>query len=143
MFVTFEDIAGRMAVPPEEEVRQRVELLISDAESVISTEFLKCGRSLDAELDLVPWLNAEFQRVVREMVTAAITIGPNAGVRSVSSTTGQESDSVTYANGIDFVSFGGVKLTEAQRTALGLCAPGGPRGTFPPPIRWPERRLHG
>ena len=143
MFVTFEDIAQRMAVPPDEDVRQRVELLISDAESLISNAFLKCGRSLDAELETVPWLRFEFLSIVREMVTAAITIGPNAGVRSVSSTTGQESDSVTYANGIDFVSFGGVKLTDSQRVALGLCMPGGPRWKFPPPIRWPERRLHG
>lgn len=137
MLVSFEDVNARLDVPLEEAARPRVEVLIEDAVAIVRTAFLKCGRDFDAELERVAWLADEAGRVVREMVSAAILVGPNAGVRSVSSTTGPQSDSITYAD-VDSVSFGGVRLTDQQRLDLGLCFPGGARGRFPRPVRWPE-----
>lgn len=137
MLVSFEDVNARLDVPLEEAARPRVEVLIEDAVAIVRTAFLKCGRDFDAELERVAWLADEVGRVVREMVSAAILVGPNAGVRSVSSTTGPQSDSITYAD-VDSVSFGGVRLTDQQRLDLGLCFPGGARGRFPRPVRWPE-----
>lgn len=137
MLVSFEDVNARLDVPLEDAARPRVEVLIDDAVSIVRIAFLKCGRDFDAELNTVPWLEVEAQRIVREMVSAAILVGPNAGVRSVSSTTGPQSDSITYAD-VDSVSFGGVRLTDQQRLDLGLCFPGGARGRFPRPVRWPE-----
>ena len=137
MLVSFEDVNARLDMPLEEAARPRVEVLIDDAVSIVRIAFLKCGRDFDAELERVAWLADEAGRVVREMVSAAILIGPNAGVRSVSSTTGPQSDSITYAD-VDSVSFGGVRLTDQQRLDLGLCFPGGARGRFPAAPRWPE-----
>ena len=130
-------VAERLPQPLTDEEMQRLDVLIDDAVELLEIEFLRCGRDFDRELETVPWLGSVARRVVREMVSAAILVGPNAGVRSVSSTTGQESDSITYAD-VDSVSFGGVRLTDAQRAQLGLCMPGGARGSFPPPRCWPE-----
>ena len=80
------------------------------------------------------------RRAIREMVAAAVIIGPNAGVRSVSSTTGPQSDSITYAD-VGAVSFGGVSLTDQLLELLGLLG-GRPRGNFPRPLRWPEEVVH-
>ena len=137
MLVTFKDVNARLDMPLEPAAQPRVDILIEDAETMIRTAFLKCGRDFDTAVVEVPWLADETRRVVREMVSAAILIGPNAGVRSVSSTTGPQSDSITYAD-VDSVSFGGVRLTDAQRLDLGLCFPGGARGRFPAAPRWPE-----
>ena len=137
MLVTFKDVNARLDMPLEPAAQPRVDILIEDAETMIRTAFLKCGRDFDTAVAEVPWLADETRRVIREMVSAAILIGPNAGVRSVSSTTGPQSDSITYAD-VDSVSFGGVRLTDAQRLDLGLCFPGGARGRFPAAPRWPE-----
>lgn len=144
--VTVEDINARLAIPlntDDARLVAQVDTLIADAEEAIDVAFMKSGRSWERELVTVPWLESESKRVIRQMVVAAITIGPNAGVRSVSSTTGQESDSITYADAIDWVTFGGVKLTDEQMRALGLFTSGRPRGVFPPPLRWPEVRHRG
>ena len=135
--VTVEDVVARLDPRPGEETHPRIETLIEDAERKIRTAFLKAGRDFDAALIAVPWLRDEAEDVIREMVSAAIIIGPNAGVRSVSSATGSESDSITYAD-VDSVSFGGIRLTDAQREALGLPCGGLPRGRFPRARRWPE-----
>jgi len=141
--VTFEDINARLSVPfdtGDERLVTQVETLVADAEEAIDVAFMKEERSWKQELVTVPWLEAESKRVIRQMVTAAVTIGPNVGVRSVSSTSGPQSDSITYADAGDWVSFGGVRLTDEQRRALGLCVTGRPRGVFPFPLRWPEVR---
>lgn len=135
--VSPQDIADRLDVAFAGNVETRVSLLIDDAVELIHTAFLKAGRDLEADLGRIVWLPAEARRVVREMVSAAIIVGPNAGVRSVSSTTGQESDTITYAD-VNAVSFGGVLLTDAMREALGLPMGGLPRGSFPPAPHWPE-----
>lgn len=135
--VNAEDVVARLDPQPHIDTYPRIEILIDDAERKIRTAFLKVGRDFDLSLDLVPWLQDEAEDVIREMVSAAIIIGPNAGIRTVASTTGQESDSITYAD-VDSVSFGGVRLTAAQREALGIPTGGLARGRFPRPRRWPE-----
>ena len=138
--VTVDDVVARLDPQPDPITHPRIKILIEDAERKIRTAFSKAGRSFDSALVSVPWLRDEAEDVIREMVSAAILIGPNAGVRSVSSTTGPQSDSITYAD-VDSVSFGGVRLTDQHRLDLGLCFPGGARGRFPPPPQWPEVRL--
>lgn len=138
MLVTPKDITDRLPIPLTDDELNRVVTLIEDAEEQIRTSFLKEGRDFDLEVDTVPWLLPESRRVIREMVSAAVVVGPNAGVRTASSTTGPQSDSVTYTDP-SVVSFGGVRLTADQRRDLGLRGDAGPRGSFPPPPAWPER----
>lgn len=142
--VTFEEVSARLAVPLDEAQQAQVEQLIGDAIEQITVAFQKAGRDWSAELKTVPWLEAESKRVIREMVTAAVVVGPNLGLTNVSSTTGQESDSAGFSAGAQsLVSFGGVRLTDQQKIDLGLLVGVRPRGCFPPPIRWPERRHRG
>ncbi|WP_257202951.1 Gp19/Gp15/Gp42 family protein [Corynebacterium cystitidis] len=144
--VTIEDINARLDTPldlDDARLSLRVSTLIDDAEEAIDVAFMKAGRSWESEMQSIPWLESESKRVIRQMVSAAIAVGPNAGVRSVSSTTGPQSDSVTFADAIDWVTFGGVKLTEEQKRALGLIPGGRPKGSFPPPLRWPEVNYRG
>lgn len=135
--VTAEDVVARLDPHPDPSTHDRIQVLIEDAEGKIRRAFLKVGRDFDLALGTVSWLEGEAKDVIREMVSAAIIIGPNAGIRTVASTTGQESDSITYAD-VDSVSFGGVRLTTAQREALGIPTGGLARGRFPRPRRWPE-----
>lgn len=139
MRITVSDLAPRLYRPLTVEEEERAGVLLEDAAQLIRDEFRRHGRDLDAELDTVPWLPGTFRRVVLEMVGAAVLTGGPAGVRSISSTTGPTSDSITYAKVPD-IGWASVVLTDEQREALGLGA-GGPRGYAPGPIRWPERRL--
>lgn len=140
--VTPEDVVSRLDPRPDPSSHERIRFLIGDAEQKIRTAFMKAGRDFDTALISIPWLMPEAEDIIREMVSAAIIIGPNAGVRSASSTTGPQSDSITYAD-VDSVSFSGVRLTDAQREALGLPTGGYARGNFPSPRRWPERIHRG
>lgn len=135
--VSVEDVVSRLDPQPDPSTHTRIELLIGDSERKIRTAFMKSGRDFDTSLAVVPWLQHEVEDVIREMVSAAIIIGPNAGVRTVASATGQESDTITYAD-VNSVSFGGVRLTDAQREALGVPVISGPMGWFPPVKSWPE-----
>ena len=138
MEISVSEIESRLPRPLSEDERPRMEALIDDAVEYLEVEFQKCGRTLAGALERTPWLEAVVRRVVREMVSAAVLVGPNVGVRSASSTTGPQSDSITFAD-VDSVGCGGVRLTGQQRLDLGLCMPGGARGKFPPPAYWPER----
>ncbi|MCQ9341334.1 phage Gp19/Gp15/Gp42 family protein [Corynebacterium phoceense] len=138
MEISVSEIEARLPRPLAVDEKPRMEALIDDAVEYLEVEFQKCGRSLDAALARTPWLESVVRRVIREMVSAAVLIGPNVGVRSASSTTGPQSDSITFAD-VDSVGWGGVRLTDQQRLDLGLCMPGGARGKFPPPAYWPER----
>lgn len=137
--VTVTDVVIRLDPQPPPDSYPRIEVLLEDAEELIRVAFLRAGQNLDGALEMVEWMVFEVRRVIREMVSAAIIVGPNAGVRTATSTTGQESDSITYAD-VDSVSFGGVRLTDSQRRCLGLPAEGMPVGNFPPAWVWPERR---
>ncbi|CAM2804341.1 Gp19/Gp15/Gp42 family protein [Corynebacterium jeikeium] len=132
-----EYVADRLPRELTEDEMERLGVLIDDAVELIEVAFLRAGRDFHAELETVPWMEAAARRVVLEMVSAATMVGSNAGMRSVSSTTGPQSDSVTFSD-VDSVSWGGVKLTDELLKLLGLWQRGA-RGRFPRPRRWPER----
>lgn len=138
MFVEVSDVRDHMQVPFTPEDEPWVQRQIDMAYRKIRTAFLRRGRDFDAELETVPWLDSAQFDVVLEMVSGAIAVGPNAGVRSLSSTTGPQSDSITYADP-GRIAFSGVKLLDDLLAELGLVG-GIPRGNFPPPLRWPEPR---
>lgn len=138
MEIKVSEIEARLPRPLAADEKPRMEALITDALEYLEVEFQRCGRTLADALERTPWLEAVVRRVVRDMVSAAVLVGPNVGMRSASSTTGPQSDSITFAD-VDSVGWGGVRLTPAQRLDLGLCMPGGARGKFPPPAYWPER----
>lgn len=120
-----------------EEDPQNLQVWIDNAITEIEVAFARRGRDFYRELDTVKWLAPLARRVVRDMVSAVALVGPNVGMRSASSTTGPQADSVTYAD-VDSVSWGGVKLTPQQLLDLGL-VDGLPRGHFAPRIGWPEK----
>lgn len=134
-----EDITSRLAIPLTPAHTPRVKLLIADAIELIEVAFQKAGRDLQDELSTVVWLPATVRRIVREMVAAAIIIGPHVGLSSMSTTAGAVTEQRGFAReGTSAVSFAGVLLTDTHLSDLGLSA-AGPRGSFPPAPRWPER----
>lgn len=137
--ITADEIAGVLPVALDPAQMAKVDTLIGLAEEEIELAFARRGRDFRAELVSVPWLELAARRAVREMVGAAIIIGPNVGVKRASSTTGPQSDSVEWHDP-KAVSFGGVSLTDDLLALLGLSG-GGPRGRFPRPLRWPEREV--
>ncbi|MBK4146628.1 hypothetical protein GWO63_010215 [Corynebacterium macginleyi] len=132
-------VADRLPRELTDAETKRLQVLIDDAVELIDVAFMQAGRDFDAELVTVPWLESAARRAVLEMVSAATLVGGNAGMRSISSTTGPQSDSVTFAD-VDSVSWGGVRLTDDLLKLLGLWREGA-RGRFPRPRRWPERWL--
>lgn len=130
-------VADRLPRELTDAEKKRLHVLIDDAVELIDVAFMQAGRDFDAELVTVPWLESAARRAVLEMVSAATLVGGNAGMRSISSTTGPQSDSVTFAD-VDSVSWGGVRLTDDLLKLLGLWREGA-RGRFPRPRRWPER----
>lgn len=138
--ITAQEIAGALPIDLTEDQHAKLGVLIELAEEEITLAFARRGRNFQNEVAGSEWLELAARRAVREMVAAAVIVGPNAGVRSVSSTTGPQSDSITYAN-VDSVSFGGVALTDKLLELLGLAGVK-PRGRFPRPARWPEEVHH-
>ena len=130
-------VADRLPRELTDAETKRLQVLIDDAVELIDVAFMQVGRDFDEELVTVPWLESAARRAVLEMVSAATLVGGNAGMRSISSTTGPQSDSVTFAD-VDSVSWGGVRLTDDLLKLLGLWREGA-RGRFPRPRRWPER----
>lgn len=99
------------------------------AEQEVRAEFGEAGRDLDSEIAARPWLAVRARRVITELVSVALHVGANAGLRSAQSSTGAESDAVTFAgDGAPWVS---MSLTDAHRAALGLPSGAGPRWSFP------------
>jgi hypothetical protein len=141
MLVSLTDVTSRLPTPIPPEEAARVEILIGDAEEIIRDAFAREGRDFDVESQ-IPWVEHAAARVIRDMVAAAVIIGPNVGDASASSTTGAESDSRTLRTDLPvMVSFGRLILTNAHRKELGLGVSALPSGRFPAPWRWPERRL--
>jgi len=134
--ITADEIAGVLPIDLDPAQLAKVDTLIGLAEEEIELAFARRGRDFRAELATTDWLGLAARRAVREMVGAAIIIGPNVGVKRASSTTGPQSDSVEWHDP-KAVSFGGVSLTDDLLELLGLSG-GGPRGRFPRPVRWPE-----
>lgn len=134
--VTADDVVAHMQTPFDDEDLPWVEQQIESAYRKIRVAFARRGRDFDRELETVPWLADAAFDVVLEMVTGAIVVGPNAGVRSLSSTTGPQSDSITFADP-GRIAFSGVKLLDDMLAQLGLLR-GVPQGFFPAAVRWPE-----
>lgn len=136
------DIIARLPRPLDGDERTRLGHLITDAVEAIAVEFDDAGRDLAAELSrdyntsLQP-LHSKVRWAIREMVSAAVLIGPNTGMRSVSSTTGAQSDSATFTD-VEAASWAGIAVTDRVRRRLGLPTGVRPRGRFPRPHRWPE-----
>jgi Phage protein Gp19/Gp15/Gp42. len=150
--ITVEDVLARLPadiLPVTELERElegeRIAVLISDADELIREAFDRLGRDLDAETAAKKWLSTAVPRVIREMVSAAIVIGGNVNVASTSSTTGPQTDAITYrTEGVqEAVSFSGVRLTDVLRTQLGLPIHAVASGSFPDPIEWPEIEHRG
>jgi hypothetical protein len=142
MLVELDDLAARLPVTLSPEDAERVTILLGDAEEIVRDAFARVGRDFDAEAAASPWLDHAAKRVIRDMVAAAVMIGGNVGQASASSTTGAESDSVTFGtDALGVVGFGRLILTAAHREELGLPVTALPSGRFPAPWRWPERRL--
>lgn len=128
--ITVEWVESTFPRPMTDEERSRAQALIDAAEDRLLEEFERNGRDLPREIQRTPWLARTVRRVVREMVAAAVHVGGNVGQRSASSSTGPQSDQVTWSEGIP-VTWGGVLLTHAHRRDLGLIAENRPRWHFP------------
>lgn len=140
--VTVDDVVSRLPIEVTDEQRKFIEVRIEDSIDLIREAFMRRGRNFDKEAAYNTWLPLAAKRIVREMVAGAVIIGPHAGARSVSSTTGPQSDSVTYTDSGQWVKFSGVDLTDLMLFELGL-VPRGARGAFPQPLRWPEAIRRG
>lgn len=138
-FVSEQDITSRFPGELDSAQLERLRVLLDDAEAEIHAEFARCGRSFDDEMRLyASWLPHTAKRVVIDMVSAAVGVGDAVGVRTLSSTTGPQNDTITYA-ATDLASWGGVVLSDLHRRKLGLCSQDAPRGRFPAPkMTWPE-----
>ncbi|MBB1034646.1 hypothetical protein G6031_09620 [Dietzia sp. CQ4] len=141
------EILARIPRPLEEDEGARVGSLIRDAVEAIAVEFDDAGRDLLADLAAdatspVQPLHYKVRWAVREMVSAAVLIGENTGMRSVTSSTGAQSDAVTFSD-VDAASWSGISVTDRIRQRLGLPTGVRPRGRFPRPPRWPEVMLDG
>ena len=138
MIVSIEEFVPAFPRPMTEDERKRAAVLLGDAEDRIREEFAREGRDFDAELKRVPWLESATRRVIREMVSAVVLVGPDAGRRQYAVTAGAVSESWTMAD-VAGSAWGSVVLSDEQRRALGLSVGALPRGRFPRPPRWPER----
>ena len=141
MIVSIEEFVPAFPRPMTEDERTRATVLIGDAADRIREEFAREGRDFDAELERVSWLPSAARRVVREMVSAVVLVGPDAGRRQYAVTAGAVSESWTMAD-VAGSAWGSVVLSDEHRRALGLSVGAMPRGRFPRAPRWPERGLH-
>ena len=141
MIVSIEEFVPAFPRPMTEDERTRAAVLLGDAADRIREEFAREGRDFDAELERVSWLPSAARRVVREMVSAVVLVGPDAGRRQYAVTAGAVSESWTMADAAGSA-WGSVVLSDEHRRALGLSVGAMPRGRFPRAPRWPERGLH-
>lgn len=135
-FVEIEDIEPLLPRPLDLTEHDRAEALIVAAENRIREEMGRVGRDLDSEYECREYFDLTVDRVIREMVATAIGRGSTAGMTSVSSSTGTESDSATFADGGGV--WGSVWLSDAHRRDLGLGGGNKPSGGFPLPWLYPE-----
>lgn len=138
MIVTAEDVISVFPRELEDHEQARLAVLLDASLSLVRAEFLRVGRDFDQELTTVSWLPVFAKRVLVSMVTAAILVGENVGIRSVTQTTGAITDSVTFAD-VSSADWGGVRLTDSQRRDLGLPVGAAPLGFSPRPEKWPEK----
>lgn len=122
-----EQVEALFPRPLEPDETTRAEALVQRAFDLIDLEFMRHGRSLDTELLVRRDVKISVGQAITEMVSRAILVGESEGRASVTSTTGQESDSITWSQGIG-IRWGGVGLDDSIRQLLGLVTGGLPRG---------------
>ncbi|WP_276652463.1 Gp19/Gp15/Gp42 family protein [Corynebacterium vitaeruminis] len=131
MDITVDDIAGIFPRPLEPDEITRAHNLIQAALDLIEEAFLRAGRDFYREVETSRLLQLTVKRVIVAMISEAVLVGENVGRASASSTTGQESDSITYSQGVG-IHWGGVYLSPEWLRDLGLCETGGGGFSFPP-----------
>lgn len=140
MEITVDDVAGVFPRSLLDEERARMQNLIEQSLELIELEFARRGRDFNREVTSSRLLQLAAKQAVRAMVSQAVLIGGNVGVASASSTTGPQSDSVTYSQGVG-IHWGGVGLDDAILDLLGLGARAVPLGrggrVIPFGHRWP------
>lgn len=117
--VALSDITALFPRRLEIDEENRAVALIDAALELIEEAFLRMGRDFAVEVEASRLLQLSAKRVVREMISEAIHVGENVGRSSASSTTGPQSDSVTWSQGVG-VHWGSVHMTDEWRAALGL-----------------------
>lgn len=122
-----EQVEALFPRPLEPDETTRAEALVQRAFDLIDLEFMRHGRNLDTELLVRRDVKISVGQAITEMVSRAILVGESEGRASVTSTTGQESDSITWSQGIG-IRWGGVGLDDSIRQLLGLVTGGLPRG---------------
>lgn len=122
-----EQVEALFPRPLEPDETTRAEALVKQAFDLIDLEFMRHGRDLPAELLTRRDVPIAVGQAITEMVSRAIHVGESEGRASASSTTGPQSDSVTFSQGIG-IRWGGVGVDDTIRRLLGLIAGGFPRG---------------
>ncbi|MGC2865991.1 Gp19/Gp15/Gp42 family protein [Corynebacterium glutamicum] len=125
--VSVDDISSVFSRELMEDEEVRAEALIVQSLELIGMEFARRRRDLDRELESSMWLKAAVKQAVRVMVSQAIHMGDSVGQAGASSTTGPQSDSVTWSQGIS-IHWGGVGIDEAILELLGLIRVALPQG---------------
>lgn len=128
--VSVEDVAGIFPRELTDDEITRVGNLIDVALELVDEEFLRRRRDFYSEVEDSRLLQLTVKRVVREMVSEAVHVGQDVGRASVSSTTGPQSDSVTWSQGVG-IHWGGVFMSARWLSDLGLVK-GGSLYRFPP-----------
>lgn len=137
--ITTNDVAGILPRTLTDDETTRMGKLIERAVELIDMEFGRRGRDLEAEIAAKPWLATAVKQAVLVMVSKAVLIGEDIGRASVSSTTGPQSDSISYSQGIG-IQWGGVGIDDEILALLGLLAGGMPMGRGGQVIPFGQRR---
>lgn len=136
-FITVEDISAVFPRSLEPDEEHRAEGLIQAALDLIEEAFLRHGRDFHQEATDSRLMQLTVKRVVREMISEAIHVGENVGRQSASSTTGPQSDSVTWSQGVG-IHWGGVYLTPQWLRDLGLMSQSPAGHSFPKAKRYAD-----
>lgn len=137
--ITTNGVAGILPRTLTDDETTRMGNLIERAVELIDMEFGRRGRDLEAEIAAKPWLATAVKQAVLVMVSKAVLIGEDIGRASVSSTTGPQSDSISYSQGIG-IQWGGVGIDDEILALLGLLAGGMPMGRGGQVIPFGQRR---
>ena len=127
MLIPVSDLVSIFPRPLTEDEEKRAAGLISRALDLIEMEFIRAGRDLPSEM--VSRRDTQFavRQAVSEMVSRAILVGGDEGRASASSTTGPQSDSITWSQGVG-IRWAGIGMDDSIRRLLGLVFAAMPRG---------------
>ena len=137
--ITTDEVAGILPRALTDDETTRMGKLIERAVELIVMEFGRRGRDLEKEIAAKPWIDTAVKQAVLVMVSKAVLIGEDIGRASVSSTTGPQSDSISYSQGIG-IQWGGVGIDDEILALLGLLAGGMPMGRGGQVIPFGQRR---